>query len=75
MDLMTAIDAIPGIGPFLPYLILIGFGCALVASCMPPPTDNSSAAYRFAYQFINKIGANFGHAKNATAPVATPKES
>jgi hypothetical protein len=71
MDLMTAIDAIPGIGPFLPWIA----GIVAVASALAPllPAPAGGGAYATVYRVVNFVALNLGHAKNATAPVATPK--
>lgn len=68
MDLMTAIAAIPGIGPALPYIMALGLICAAASTVMPPPTG--SGWYVGLYKIVNFIGMNFGHARNATAPAS-----
>lgn len=39
--------------------------CALVQTVMAPPTENSSALYKLIYAATDKIGCNFGKARNA----------
>jgi len=68
MDLMTAIDAIPGIGPFLPYITLAVFIGAAMAPFFPPPVTGGNAAYAVLYGVVNWLAINKLHAKNATAP-------
>ena len=40
-------------------------GCALAQTVMAPPTENSSALYKLLYAVTDKIGCNFGKARNA----------
>lgn len=40
-------------------------GCALAQTVMDPPTEKSSALYKLLYAVTDKIGCNFGKAKNA----------
>lgn len=75
MDLMSTIAAIPGIGPALPYLAVAVALCALLAMALPPPADGGSPVYATIYRLINLIGANKGHATNATAPATTTATS
>jgi len=74
MDIMATIAAIPGVGPFLPYLALAMAIAALVAMALPPPAASSGTLYRTVYSLVNLLAANKGHAANANAPTtgATP---
>ena len=71
-DLLAAIAGIPGIGPYIPYLMLAVTVAALLAAIMPPPTETSSPAYAALYRFVNVVAANVGHARNAPAPPSSP---
>ncbi len=77
MDLMTALSAIPGIGPALPYLSVLVVLCALViAPAIGTPPADASLLTRLAYQLVNVLGGNWGKAANhddkaASAPVTT----
>ena len=68
MDLMTAIDAIPGIGPFLPWIAGIVAVASALAPLLPAPKDNARAVYANVYRAVNFVALNMGHAKNATTP-------
>jgi hypothetical protein len=69
MDLWTALAAIPGVGPYLPYIAAVGLVCAALSTALPPPSGKSNA-YAIFYRAVNFLGLNFGHAKNAGAPAA-----
>jgi hypothetical protein len=71
MDLMTAIAAIPGVGPVLPYLAVAVAACALLAMALPPPATGGSAVYATLYRMVNLVAANKGHATNANAPAVS----
>lgn len=71
-DLMTAIQAMPGIGPFLPYLTVLIAMCAALSTFLPPPKEGAPSWYRGLYGAINFVALNLGHARNATAPGAAP---
>lgn len=62
MDLMQAISAIPGIGPFLPWIIALMWVCAGLATVVSPTNP--------LYRIINILGSNVGKARNATDPKA-----
>ncbi len=72
MDLMQAISALPGIGPYLPYLVVVVAVAALVATQMPPPRPTGSEFYAMFYNIMQWIAMNWGHAKNAPAPTPPP---
>jgi hypothetical protein len=69
MDLINLLSAVPLFGPVLPYAMAVGACCAGIATILPPPSMPGSP-YGVAYQIVNFIGMNFGHARNATAPTA-----
>lgn len=66
---MTALAAIPGIGPALPYFAAVIAIGAAVSTMLPPPADGSPGWYRAVYAVVQWCGLNKGHAANA-APVA-----
>lgn len=68
MDLVSLITSIPGIGPFIPYIVAFGGVCAVIATVLPPPAAGAKTAYVVLYQAVNWCALNIGHAKNATAP-------
>lgn len=67
MDVMSALTAIPGIGPYLPYLLLAVAIATFLCPVLPAPTDKTGF-YFAVYQVINSVACNFGHAKNLSAP-------
>jgi hypothetical protein len=71
MDLMTAITGIPGIGPALPYILAVVAICSALAPFLPAP-KTGAGAYAALYGVVNFVALNLGHAKNASAPAATP---
>lgn len=79
MDLMTAIQAIPGVGPVLPYIVVAGLLNAVAIAPSLAPPSSQGGFYAFLYRALNALAGNFGHAKNATAPttavIATPNNS
>lgn len=70
MDLITLIQSIPGIGPFIPYLTLAMTIAAVICTVLPSP-KTTSGAYYILYQTINTLAANVGHAKSLSAPEST----
>lgn len=75
MDLMTAFMAVPGVGPYLPYITLAMALCATVATVLPAPGPDANPLWVAAYRLVNMVGANFGRAKNAAdapKPTTTP---
>jgi hypothetical protein len=71
MDLIALIQSIPGAGPYIPYILLAMVLCAIIATCLPGPTADSSTFYKFIYALVNKIALNFGRAANLAAPSST----
>lgn len=72
MDLMTLLTAIPGVGPFLPYILVAVALCATLATTLPPPKVPASGFYPILYAVVNWIALNAGHAKNAGAQPSPP---
>ncbi len=72
MDLMTALAAIPGIGPWLPYIVLAVTLAAAVATQMPAPGPADGGFYKMTYGILQWVALNKGHATNATAPGKNP---
>jgi hypothetical protein len=71
MDIIAMLQAMPGAGAYLPY-ILVAFGfCAVVAAQLPPP-KNSGSVYDVIYRCVNLLGQNYNHATNATASSGKP---
>jgi hypothetical protein len=74
MDIMTLIQAVPGVGPFLPY-VLIALGiCAVLAAQIPPPKQ-ADTLYGFIYRIVNLLGQNYNQARNANAAPASPSKT
>jgi len=67
MNVMTILQAIPGIGPVLPYLTALVALAAAIAPFVPPPSVPASGFYPIVYGAINFLAFNVGHARNATA--------
>ena len=65
MDLMTAFMAVPGVGPYLPYITLAMALCAAVAAALPAPGPDANPVWVAVYRLVNRIGMNVGRAKNA----------
>jgi hypothetical protein len=70
MDLVALITSIPGVGPYIPYVVALGGVCAVVCTVLPAPTTTSNTAYNVFYKAVNWCALNIGRAKNA-GPVAT----
>lgn len=64
---MTAIEQIPGIGPYLPWVPVVVMIASILASAMPAPTATSSVAYVIAYNIVHTVAINLGNAKAAPA--------
>lgn len=63
MDLMTAITAIPGVGPYLPWVMLAITIASLLAPVVPPE-------WGAFYRIVNILASNVGQARNVTDPKA-----
>ncbi len=69
MDIIALIQAVPGVGPWLPYILVVFGICAVVAAQLPPPATPGSV-YDMLYRLANVLGQNYNQARNATsAPV------
>jgi hypothetical protein len=66
MDFLAMMQAVPGVGPALPYVLMVFGICAVVAAQLPPPTAAGSL-YGLVYQFINLLGHNYNQARNVLA--------
>jgi hypothetical protein len=71
MDLVTLVTSIPGVGPYLPYVIAFGTICSAIATLLPPPLAGGSPIYATIYRLVNWMALNIGHARNASAPAPT----
>jgi hypothetical protein len=67
MDIIAMIQAVPGVGPYLPYILVVFGICAVVAAQLPPPRQPGSL-YDIVYRIVNLLGHNYNQAANATAP-------
>ncbi len=65
MDLIAAINAIPGIGPYLPWVMLGVTVASLLAPVVPPE-------WGAVYRIVNILASNVGNARNATDPKVNP---
>ena len=64
MDVFTALSAIPGIGPFLPYAAFLVAIAAPLATQLPAPHPAAGWVYVVVYRIVNVLALNVGHAKN-----------
>jgi len=64
VDVFTALSAIPGIGPFLPYAAFLVAVAAPLATQLPPPQPAAGWVYVALYRIVNVFALNVGHAKN-----------
>ena len=69
MDPITILSAIPGIGPFLPWIIFAGTVAAALGTVLPHPTG-TTGWYPKLYAVIAWLGLNIGKARNF--PAVTP---
>jgi len=65
-NVLGMIEAVPGVGPYLPYILMLFGACAVVAAQLPPP--KSGGIYATIYGLMNMLGQNYNQAKNASAP-------
>ena len=63
MDLLAAIQAIPGLGPLIPYVTLIMAIASVLATVAKPEWGP-------VYRLINALAVNVGEARNANDPKA-----
>ncbi len=72
MDIIAMIQAVPGVGPFLPYMFVVFGICAAIAAQLPPP-NSATSLYGLVYQCVNLLGHNYNQARNVfAAPAKTP---
>jgi hypothetical protein len=71
MDIIAMLQAVPGAGPYLPYILVVFGICAIVAAQLPPP-KTSGSVYDAIYRCVNLLGQNYNHATNATAGASKP---
>jgi hypothetical protein len=71
MNIIAVIQAVPGVGPYLPYLLIVFGICAVIAAQLPPPSSATSL-YGLVYQCVNLLGHNYNQARNVfIAPAKT----
>lgn len=71
-DPITVIEGIPGVGPYLPYIILATGVAALAMPWLPVPA-RSTSVYGVLYTVLNYLGQNYRNAQNARVPEDVPK--
>lgn len=64
MDIFTALSAIPGVGPFLPYAAFLIAVASPLATQLPAPQPAAGWVYVAVYRIVNLFAWNVGHAKN-----------
>lgn len=64
MDLVAALQGVPGVGPVLPYLTVLMAICALVAAALPAPTPQAPVLWIVVYRVVNLLAVNVGRAAN-----------
>lgn len=69
MDIITLIQAVPGVGPYLPSVLVVFGICAVTAAQLPPP-KSARSAYSVLYQLVNLLAHNYNQARNAFASTA-----
>jgi hypothetical protein len=69
-DPIAVLQSIPGIGPYLPYVLLVAGGAALLMPWLPLPSRQISA-YGVFYNVLNYLAQNFGNAQNAALPATS----
>lgn len=67
MDILAPILALPGVGPYVPYITALVAVSAALAPALPPPSVTSYSAYIALYKVVNLLAINVGHASNAKA--------
>ena len=70
MDLSIILALIPA--QYAMYAAALCGVCAAIATVLPAPAVPASGFYPIVYHVVNILGANVGHAKNASAPVIAP---
>lgn len=71
-DPIAVIETIPGVGPFMPYILLAAGVAALAMPWLPVPTQSRSV-YGVFYSILNYLGQNYRNAQNAKVPTDVPK--
>jgi len=71
MDILAMIQAVPGVGPYLPYVLILFGICAVAAAQLPPP-QRASSLYGAVYRCVNLLGQNYNYARNAVADGGRP---
>jgi hypothetical protein len=61
VELIQTIQAVPGLGPYLPYIMAAITVASLLAPVVPPE-------WPVLYRLINIIASNVGNARNVTDP-------
>lgn len=67
IDLAAILAAFPALAPYVPVIIAVA---AILASLLPAPAAATGGAYALLYRLVNLLGANVGHARNASDPAA-----
>lgn len=68
MDILPLIQAVPGVGPYLPEILMV-FGISAVLAAQLPPPKTTASVYGVLYQVVNLLAHNYNQASNALAPV------
>lgn len=63
MDILLALNDIPGIGPLIPYAALIVTIASAVATVLPAPPPDAGIVWRVAYAVVHALAINKGKAK------------
>jgi len=63
--LLAAAQGVPVLGPYLPWMVLGGALCSVIASALPAPSTAAPLAWVIVYRLVNLAAFNFGHASNA----------
>jgi hypothetical protein len=71
-DPIAIIETVPGVGPFLPYILLATGVAALAIPWLPVPT-RARSVYGVFYTVLNYLAQNYRNAQNAKVPEDVPK--
>lgn len=72
MDLIETLRAIPALGPFIPYLLVLLAIAGVVANFVAPylkPPESQYGGYAMLYGWVQQISGNRGQASNYNDPV------